>query len=145
MTRTLHKLDARTIRSATKPGRLSDGGGLYLETKPAGTKAWLFIWKVGAKRTAMGLGSFPTVSWGEARKLAAEYRRIVQGELLSFTHAWEQQGTPGAATLVTVRFEDAGDKTRMSFHQGLFSSVADRDGHQGGWSECFERLASLLG
>ena len=82
---------------------------------------------------------------GQDLWLGGEYRRIVPGELLTFTHAWEQQGTPGPATLVSVRFEDAGEKTRMIFHQGPFSSTADRDGHQGGWSESFERLESLLG
>ncbi|TLY91303.1 MAG: SRPBCC domain-containing protein, partial [Gammaproteobacteria bacterium] len=32
----------------------------------------------------------------------------------------------------------------MTFHQGIFGSVAARDGHQQGWTSCFERLAELL-
>jgi hypothetical protein len=31
-----------------------------------------------------------------------------------------------------------------SFHQGIFASVAARDGHEQGWTSCFERLAELL-
>jgi uncharacterized protein YndB with AHSA1/START domain len=32
----------------------------------------------------------------------------------------------------------------MMFHQGLFASVAAREGHEQGWQSCFERLAELL-
>jgi hypothetical protein len=32
----------------------------------------------------------------------------------------------------------------MRFQQGLFQSVSSRDGHEQGWSSCFERLAELL-
>jgi hypothetical protein len=32
----------------------------------------------------------------------------------------------------------------MTFHQGGFESVASRDGHEQGWTSCFELLAELL-
>ena len=77
--------------------------------------------------------------------LGGKYREIVKNELLSFTHAWDEaDGQPGPETLVTVRFEDEGTKTRMIFHQAYFDSAANRDGHQGGWNECFERLEVIL-
>jgi uncharacterized protein YndB with AHSA1/START domain len=77
--------------------------------------------------------------------LGGMYREVVENELLSFTHAWDgEDGKPGHETLVTVRFEDDGEKTRMTFRQAYFDSVGERDGHQGGWSECFESLAALL-
>lgn len=77
--------------------------------------------------------------------LGGTYREIVKDELLSFTHAWDEaDGQPGPETLVTVRFEDEGTKTRMIFHQAYFDSAANREGHQGGWSECFESLEVLL-
>jgi uncharacterized protein YndB with AHSA1/START domain len=54
-------------------------------------------------------------------------------------------GKPGHETVVTVRLEDAGEgKTLMIFRQALFDSVESRDGHQGGWGQCFERLDDLL-
>lgn len=34
MPRTLEKLSAVAVSKATKPGRLSDGGGLYLNVTP---------------------------------------------------------------------------------------------------------------
>jgi uncharacterized protein YndB with AHSA1/START domain len=43
-----------------------------------------------------------------------------------------------------VRLEDQDRKTRMTFRQAFFESVEQRDGHRGGWSECFDRLDAHL-
>ena len=46
---------------------------------------------------------------------------------------------------MTIRFvEDGPDRARMGFRQGVFDTTADRDGHRGGWTECFERFAAHL-
>jgi uncharacterized protein YndB with AHSA1/START domain len=73
------------------------------------------------------------------------YREIVPPERLVYTFAWEDEtGKPGHETLVTITFAEEGEKTRMTFRQAVFQTVEDRDGHQGGWSEAFEKLAELL-
>lgn len=77
MTRSLNKLSDRKVKTESKPGRHADGGGLYLEIKPSGSRAWLFMWKLDGKRTAMGLGSYPAVSLANARDKATDCRRIV--------------------------------------------------------------------
>lgn len=77
--------------------------------------------------------------------LGGIYREVVLNQLLVMTHAWEQEdGKPGPETLVTVRFEDLGGKTRITFTQSGFDSLGSRDGHADGWSQCFERLETLL-
>lgn len=82
---------------------------------------------------------------GEDLWLGGVYREVVENERLVFTHAWDRDdGTPGHETVVTVIFEDEGDKTRMTFRQAYFESGEDRDGHGGGWNECFDRLVDLL-
>jgi uncharacterized protein YndB with AHSA1/START domain len=61
------------------------------------------------------------------------------------TFAWEdEKGNPGHETLVTVGFADEGGKTRLTFQQGVFKSVEDRDSHQKGWSQCLDHLAAYL-
>ncbi len=86
------------------------------------------------------------VSKDEELWLGGVYLEAVENERLVFTHAWEDEdGKPGHETVVTVRFEDAGEgKTRMIFRQAFFDSVDSRDGHEGGWGECFDRLDDLL-
>lgn len=73
------------------------------------------------------------------------YREVVEPERLVFTYAWEDaEGKPGREMLVTVTFADHGGKTEMAFHQAIFESAEDRDGHEEGWSECFDLLAEYL-
>jgi uncharacterized protein YndB with AHSA1/START domain len=77
--------------------------------------------------------------------LGGVYREIVAPERLVFTHAWDNaQGVPGHETLVTVTFVERSGKTDMTFRQAVFESVGERDGHQGGWTECFDKLAQHL-
>lgn len=66
------------MKAANKPGRHSDGGGLYLNVGPTGKKSWLFMWVPrGGKRREMGLGAYPTVKLANARNRAAECRTVV--------------------------------------------------------------------
>ena len=82
---------------------------------------------------------------GEDLRLQGSYREIVPGRRIVMTHAWlDESGKPGPETIVTVDFAELGKKTRMTFHQAGFTSQASRDGHEGGWSECFERLEAYL-
>jgi uncharacterized protein YndB with AHSA1/START domain len=82
---------------------------------------------------------------GSEHRLRGVYREIVAPERLVFTHAWvDASGTPGPETLVTVTLAERNGRTEMTFHQGIFASAAARDGHQQGWTSCFERLAELL-
>ncbi|HEX2667349.1 MAG TPA: SRPBCC domain-containing protein [Gammaproteobacteria bacterium] len=77
--------------------------------------------------------------------LGGTYREVVKDRLLVFTHAWDDpDGTSGHETVVTVRFDDLGGRTQITFHQAPFVDDRDRDGHAGGWNECFERLQTYL-
>lgn len=73
------------------------------------------------------------------------YHEIKSPERLVFSFAWEDpKGTPGHDTLVTISFDDRDGKTEMTFHQAIFETVEDRDGHVDGWRECFDELAAYL-
>lgn len=83
---------------------------------------------------------------GEKLWLYGVYREVRPVELLSYTHIWEEDdGTPENETLVTVKLEDLGNgKTKLLFKQQFFASQLSRDGHEGGWTQCFERLEAYL-
>lgn len=76
--------------------------------------------------------------------LGGVYREIVEPERVVFTHVWEDDGRPGHETLVTVTFVEHEGKTKLAFHQAGFESIASRDSHQEGWTECLDRLADYL-
>ena len=77
----LHRLPARSISTA-KPGRHSDGGGLYLVVDKSGARRWCFMFWRDRKPTEIGLGSpIKGVDLPMARDRAAECRRLqAQGQ-----------------------------------------------------------------
>ena len=77
MTRPINKLSDVAVKATAKPGRRSDGGGLYLSVGPTGGKSWTFVWTRDGKKREMGLGAYPAVSLSKARQIASDCRVVV--------------------------------------------------------------------
>ena len=77
------KLTDAIILSAeprSKPYRLFDGLGLYIEVAPSGTKAWRLKYRFQGKEKRLSLGVYPEVSIETARQnLAKEKQLLEQG------------------------------------------------------------------
>ena len=69
MSRPQNKLKAIQVTADLKPGRYSDGGGLYLVVDER-RRRWVFRYTRNSKTTDLGLGSVKDVSLKEARKKA---------------------------------------------------------------------------
>ncbi len=67
----------RKYKSAEKPIRLFDGGGLYLEVSPAGSKMWRVKYRFGGKEKRLALGIYPDVSLASARQKRDEARKVL--------------------------------------------------------------------
>lgn len=73
-------MTAKSVAAARHPGghkrpiRLPDASGLYLQVTPAGSRSWLFRFKLGGVERWQGLGSASSVSLAAARQLAAAAR-----------------------------------------------------------------------
>jgi len=80
MARPLHKLTARQAETIVKPGRHSDGGGLYLFISGDGRRRWTFLYTWRGKLREAGLGSANKggVTLKAAREKAAEGRAMVK-------------------------------------------------------------------
>jgi integrase len=78
MSRSIHKLSAKQVVNTNKPGRYSDGAGLYLRVSANGQKRWVLRYTPapGAKPREMGLGSAGSgaVSLAQARTMAQQAR-----------------------------------------------------------------------
>lgn len=83
MARKLNLLTVLEVKNAVPsatpntPKLLSDGGGLYLQITPSGSKSYLFRYTFGRKAQTIGLGPFQTVGLAEARDVAQKYRSLV--------------------------------------------------------------------
>jgi TPR repeat protein len=85
------KLTASQVRTIKQPGRYGDGDGLLLNVKPSGTKSWLLRLQANGRRRDYGLGSAATVSLGEARKRAGEYRKLIAAGIDPLTERGREQ------------------------------------------------------
>ena len=82
---------------------------------------------------------------GDEHWVSGKYIEVQPTHRLVFTHAWElANGERSPETVVTIEFTEKGDATHMRFHQAFFESVESRDGHEGGWSESFDRLKRFV-
>lgn len=60
-----------------KPGRHSDGGGLYLSVGPGEARRWVFLFRWNGRLREMGLGSFNDVTLARAREKARDARELL--------------------------------------------------------------------
>jgi uncharacterized protein YndB with AHSA1/START domain len=82
---------------------------------------------------------------GEDHWVWGSYREIVEPERIVFT--WDREdldGNPRSKSVVTVTFEAVEEKTRFTLRQGIFEFAGDCAEHQGGWTECLNRLARYV-
>lgn len=64
----LTEMQVRNAKASDRTRKLFDGGGLYLEVRPAGSKYWRIKFRVGGKEKSLSFGVYPEVSLAEARK-----------------------------------------------------------------------------
>jgi len=103
----LTKLTDAGVRSAKKPGKYYDGGGLFLLIRSSGSKSWVLRTTIQGKRRDLGLGGYPMFSLAEARAKAAEYRKVARHGL--------DPAALASTTLPTVR--EAAEKV-IEIHAG---------------------------
>lgn len=72
------KLTIAAVKRVDRPGRYGDGGTLYLNVAPGGTKSWVQRITIDGRQRDIGLGPFPVVTLKEARDLAIDNRRTVR-------------------------------------------------------------------
>lgn len=119
MAHQLRRLSAKAVEKKSKPGYYADGGGLYLQVSPSGSKSWLLRFMINGKAREMGLGSLRGVSLAEARDKAADCQRLLANRLdpIDARDSERARQAPEAAKSIT------------------FSECAERfiKAHEAGW------------
>ena len=76
MARASNKLSAVEVKAIDQKGMYHDGGGLYLQVSAGGAKSWIFRFMLDGRSREMGLGPVHAIPLADARKRAAECRRM---------------------------------------------------------------------
>jgi Arm DNA-binding domain len=76
MARAANKLSAVAVKGINQKGMYRDGGGLYLQGSAGGAKSWIFRSMLDGRSREMGLAPVHAIPLADARKRAAECRRM---------------------------------------------------------------------
>ena len=119
------------------------GGCLYLRIAPAGTKGWIFRFGLAGKMRDAGLGAFPTVSLGKARKQAEGYRQLVAAGVDPIETRKQEREAALLASAKAMTFEQCA-KAFMASHDAGWKN----DRHRGQWratlaTYCYPVLGGL--
>ena len=79
LARPLTDLEVKKAKPSSKPAKLSDGEGMYLEIQPNGSKFWRFRYRTpgDGKENTLSLGRYPDISLAEARVQRMAIRRLL--------------------------------------------------------------------
>ena len=97
----LNRLSDRIVKTKFSPGKLHDGGGLYLvvtQGRSGINKSWSLRYSIGnSQHRYLGLGAFPLVGLAEARRRAADARRLLSDGVDPISYKRDQRAALVAA------------------------------------------------
>jgi integrase len=74
----LTEMEVRNAKPGAKAYRLFDGGGLYVEVAPSGSRIWRMKFRqMNGKENVLTFGPYPEISLQEAREKRLETRRLM--------------------------------------------------------------------
>ena len=92
----------KNAKPKTKPYKLSDGGGLYLEVMPTGSKLWRMKFKrSNGKESRLAFGSYPEISLADARDKRTAARKLASDGIDLADHRNAQKATKASQTANT--------------------------------------------
>lgn len=105
-----NRLSARLVATFKTPGRISDGGGLYLQVTPSQSRSWVFRFSRNGKARYMGLGPADTLSLAEAREEARDARKLLLKGIDPIDTRRAVLDARKAETAKKITFKDAAEK-----------------------------------
>jgi integrase len=73
----LNDVAVRKAKPETKPYKMADGGGMYIEVMPNGSKYWRLKYRINGKEKRLALGVYPDVPLALARERRDDARKLL--------------------------------------------------------------------
>jgi integrase len=128
------KLTALSIKNA-KPGRHTDGAGLYLIVKPTGAKSWVLRVQVDRLRRDVGLGAVDFAPRSVAKPEEVVDIPILHRKILTLAEAREKAGILRAAAKAGLDPVVERDRERRSIPTFRKAAKEAHEALKDGWKE----------
>lgn len=89
-----------------KPFVLTDGGGLYIEVLPGGSKVWRYSFRLAGKRPKLTIGPYPQIGIAQARNIHEGMRALVGQGIDPAQEKKAQEDERGEQVRRSVTFRD---------------------------------------
>jgi integrase len=126
MARRSNRLSAVEVRTLGRKGMYHDGGGLYLQVSAGGAKSWIYRFTLDGRAREMGLGPVHAIPLAEARKRAAECRRMRVDRIDPIEARSEHRGWKKLEAAKAITF-DACAAAYIAAHEASWRNAKHRD------------------
>lgn len=133
----INKLTSLGVKKITKRGYYGDGGGLWLQVSPSGSKSWTFRFTLNGRSREMGLGSIHTISLSEAREMARNCRKLLRDGIDPIRQRKEGLAARRLASARSITF-DACASAYIEAHKSGWRNAK----HAAQWGSTLARYAS---
>ena len=113
----LSDISVRKSKPESKAYKLADGGGMYLEVMPNGSKYWRLKYRFNRKEKKLALGVYPDVSLALARERMHDARKL----LATFTDPSENKKAVKAA-----KFDKSENSFEVVAREWIASHMANK-------------------
>ncbi|MCB1359428.1 MAG: integrase arm-type DNA-binding domain-containing protein [Maritimibacter sp.] len=117
MPKIVRAMTATEVKHLRHPGHAGNakfavGGepGLLLQITATGAKSWLLRASIGGRRRAIGLGTYPSVSLGDARQKAREAQDLIRQGIDPIEERKAARAAQAAAQVRVLTFDEATER-----------------------------------
>ncbi len=89
----LTDVQIRNMKPQARAYRRADGGGLFIEVRPGGSKLWRLAYRFDGKQKLMAFGSYPETSLARAREKRQAAKAVLQDGVDPMAQARAQKET----------------------------------------------------
>lgn len=86
----------RTLAPQEKPYRMADGGGLFIQVAPTGSRLWRMAYRFDGRQKLLSFGAYPAVTLARARELRAEAKTLLAEGIDPSAHAKAEKAAQAA-------------------------------------------------
>jgi len=132
--------EAKKAKPTSKTKKLSDGGGLYLQVNPNGSKYWRYDYRFAGKRKTLAIGVYPEITLKKARVKHQEARELIGQEIdpterrkvqkltrhIKSANSFERIGVEWYSTQVADKSDGHKKRTKRLLEKDLYPTLGNR-------------------